>query len=140
MELIIISLIAIIYALIRAKHDSYILNGGWKLWAFIEAVFIDIVICSLTVFAFNLQWFQVFGLALSFGFVFWIVFDCACGWHQVGDILYIGETGWDAKARKTWHYNKPFLFIKNPRGLKYLLFKILDATIVILGTLSILKI
>lgn len=131
--------IAIIYALIRAKHDSYISNGGWKRWAFIEAVIIDLVVVGLAVYAFSLSWYQVFGLVLSFAFIFWIEFDCACGWHRTGDILYISEFGWDARARASWHYNRPFWFFKNPRGLKYLMFKIFDAFIIIAGTISIIN-
>ena len=137
--LIITSAIAIVYALIRAKHDSYVLTGRWKLWAFIEAVFIDLVVASLTVYALRLSWFQIPGLALSYAFIFWIVFDCACGWHRARNILYIGTTGWDATARRTFHYNKTFFWIQLPKARKYLLWKLFVGFIVIAGTLSIIE-
>jgi len=137
--LYIILSIAVIYAGIRAKHDSYLSHGKWKLYAFIEGVFIAILSVLAVLLLFDMQWWlgPVFGAV--FGFAFWTVFDCACGYFRVGDILYIGEYGWDAKARAAWHYNRPFWFFKKPRGLKYLLFKLFVASIIIAGTISMIN-
>ena len=135
-QILVISFISILYAGIRAKHDSFVSSGEWKRWAFIEAVLVDIVTTCLVVSLFHLSWFQIPGLALSFAFIFWIFFDCACGHFRANDLLYIGESGWDAKARATFHYNRPFWGIKHPRALKYLLWKMFLASIIIASTIS----
>lgn len=122
-EILTISSIAILYSMIRAFHDRHINTGPWKTWAFIEAVLVCLLTCIGVIVLFNLMWYQIFGLGLTFAFVFWIVFDCAIGLLREGDLLYIGETGWDKAARATFHYDRPFWGIQHPRGLKYLLFK-----------------
>ena len=139
MALIIILTVAVVYALMRGRHDSYIPNGEWKQWAFLEGVFIDLVVVGLSVYAFCLSWYQIPGLALSFAFMFSIVFDRACGHFRVGNILYIGEYGWDAKVRRAIHYDTPFWGIQHPKALKYLLWKVFVGFIVIAGTISIIQ-
>ena len=105
--LTIILVISIAYAVIRGFHDSKISGGKWKTWAFIEGVLVDLVVVALTILWFRFPWWQVIPLALVFAFTFWLVFDCLTGYLRTGFILYIGNTGFDLKMRKTFLYNKP---------------------------------
>jgi hypothetical protein len=103
--LIIILITSIVYALIRAKHDSYIAGGPWKVWAFIEGALIALSVVSLSLMAFGLSWWMGFPLGGIFAFTFWLVFDCLIGWHFAGSILYIGNAGFDKKMREIFKYN-----------------------------------
>lgn len=105
--------ISLMYALIRATHDSYLNEGEWKLWAFIEGVFVALVV----------SYFLHDGLvsigigALVFGMVFWIGFDCLTGLYFGKHPLYIGNTGFDRKIRGVFAYSEKW------KGLNYLIFK-----------------
>lgn len=129
--LFIISSIAIIYALIRAKHDYFVTDGKWKLFAFIEGVFFDACISSLTVAAFALNWWHGPVIAAIFAFVFWLFFDCAVGYHFSGNILYLGTSGFDLKMRQTFKYNIPIFGWKSG-ALIFILFKSFWITLLIL--------
>jgi hypothetical protein len=93
---------AIGYALIRAKHDSFLKGGKWKLWAFIEGVFIAIFIVGLILLSFKMNWWYGTVLGPIFGFSFWLVFDCVVGYHFTGNILYLGTSDFDLKMRGTF--------------------------------------
>lgn len=121
--LIIISAVAIIYALIRAKHDSYIRVGEWKKWAFIEGVWWGVYVTVSTLFLFSMNWWMFIVLGPLFAFFFWLIFDCAVGWHFSGSILYIGNHGFDLKMRKTFKYNLP-IFGWQSGALILILFKL----------------
>jgi len=99
-EILIIASIAIIYALIRAKHDSYLFNGKWKTWAFIEGTFLAILASLASWAIFDTTITQTLLISPIFGLIFWIVFDSACGWHRVRELLYFGSNGWDAKMER----------------------------------------
>lgn len=107
--LLLISVIAIFYAWVRAEHDSFLSDGKWKVFAFIEGIFVDLISVSLVVFVFKLDWWMVFMLGLIFGFLFWIFFDCIQGYIRTKNILHIGTVGFDLKVRKAvkgklWRY------------------------------------
>lgn len=131
-QLIIILFIAIIYALIRAKHDSYLSTGKWKTWAFIEGIFFDVVIVLLSWQAFNFQWWQMFFLAVIFAFIFSLIFDCFQGYLRTGNILHLGEDGFDLKMRQTFLYDHKLLWWKHPGAFLYMMFKILWITLLTL--------
>lgn len=121
-----ILLVSISYALIRAKHDSYLFHGTgkWKVWAFIEGAFIAMVVILLSWKAFDMDWWLMFHLGLIFAFVFWIVFDCTQGWIRTRDILHIGDQGFDAKMRAMFFYDKPLWQWKHPRAFVFLFFRL----------------
>ena len=119
MGLALIILIAVMYALIRAKHDSYISNGKWKVWAFVEGVFLAILATLAHWMAVDTSWWQIVSIPLVFGFSFWITFDFACGWLRARNIFYFGTTGWDLRARSIF---------KSPA--KYFVFKLIWLIIV----------
>jgi len=98
--LIVILVVATGYALIRAKHDSFISHGPWKPWAFVEGVYSSLVVVALTWQAFGLIWYAMAPLAMVFAFTFWLVFDCVQGYIRTGNILYIGDKGFDARVKK----------------------------------------
>lgn len=99
--------IAIIYALIRAKMDSYLRTGPWKTWAFVIGAVIAITTVSLVLFGFDMRWTNIFTLIPLFAFVFWLVFDCAVGYLFGGSILYLGSGKFDTIMKKTFKYNLP---------------------------------
>ena len=113
-------IIATIYALIRATHDSFLNEGKWKVWAFIEGAFI-----ALMVSYFLHDGLVFIGLgALVFGIVFWIVFDCLTGLYFGRHPLYIGNTGFDKKVRSVFSYSDKW------KGLNYLIFKLVWTLII----------
>ena len=101
------SIIAIIYALIRAKHDSYILNGKWKLWAFIEGIFVDVALVG----ALYQSWADLFLLPL-FGLIFWLVFDIASGILRTKDPFHFGIGKFDQTMRKMFQWGELFVITK----------------------------
>lgn len=121
---LIISAIAVAYALIRAKHDSYIRVGEWKKWAFIEGVMWAVVTIALALAAFGLKWWVGIIAGPLFAFMFWLFFDCAVGWHFAGNILYIGNHGFDLKMRQTFKYNLPIFGWKESGAFILILFKL----------------
>lgn len=123
-SILIISAIAIVYALIRAKHDSYLYNGDWKLYAYIEGVFVAFLAVGGVIIYFSMAWWYAAVLGPLFAFVFWTVFDCLCGWFRVGHILYLGETGFDKRMRETFLYDKPIGKWKNTKSIRLLFFKV----------------
>lgn len=107
--------IAIIYAIVRARHDSYLSHGAeWKLWAFVEGIVIAISVSVLATFAAGLMWWIAIPLTVVFALSFWVVFDCYQGWIRTGNILHIGTQGFDAKMRAMFKYKKgyAYLFVK----------------------------
>ena len=98
--LLTISLVAVIYAIIRGKHDSYLVHGPWKTYAFIEGVFIAICAALAAHWLFDLSWIRTVLLGPLFGCVFWIMFDGMSGVFRVGKFLYIGTKGFDALVNK----------------------------------------
>jgi hypothetical protein len=121
---IFIVVVALVYALIRAKHDSFIRVGEWKTWAFIEGVMWAVYVVASSLFLFNLQWWFVIVLGPLFAFSFWLVFDCAVGWHFAGSILYLGNHGFDLKMRQTFKYNLPIFGWKESGAFIFILFKL----------------
>jgi len=122
--MITIIIISILYAAIRAKHDSYLREGKWKFWAFIEGVFMAGMIAF--------QSYAVHGLGyklgmsmLVFGIIFWIVFDIFTGIIFGKHPLYIGNTGFDKKVREIFCYTERW------KGTNYLIFKLVWLTITI---------
>jgi hypothetical protein len=91
-----IMVISILYALVRAKHDSYINNGLWKLWAFIEGV----LVAGSVGFLVGSSWIDYIFLPVIFGMVFWIVFDIACGIFRAGKLFYFGSGKFDQYMRR----------------------------------------
>ena len=114
--------ISLIYALIRSKHDSFLREGKWKRWGFIEGVFIALVVSYFT----HESWYVIGLGALVFGMVFWIAFDILMGLHFGKHPLYIGNTGTDKKIRGVFAYSEKW------KGLNYLIFKLVW-TLIILG-------
>lgn len=123
MPLTIILISAIIYAFIRAKHDSYLKGGEWKTWAFIEGFFWGALVVALTLLSFSLDWWVGFVLGPIFAFTFWLFFDCIVGYHFTGNILYLGEKGFDLKMRKMFLYNKPIFGWKETGQIRGIFFK-----------------
>lgn len=122
--LTVILLVSIAYAVIRAFHDKHISNGKWKTWAFIEGVLVDVAVVVLTVLWFHFPWWICFPLCAIFAFTFWLVFDCLHGYLRTGFILYIGNSGFDLKMRKTFLYNKPIFGWKEPGAFRQVFFKL----------------
>jgi len=97
---IILLVVSILYAFIRSRHDSYLREGKWKVWAFVEGV----------LFAFSLSfcltdvWWFVGVCMLVFWITFWITFDSLMGLIFNKSILYLGETGWDKELRQIFQY------------------------------------
>jgi len=112
--------IAVLYALVRAKHDSYLSHGKWKPWAFAEGILVAIVVALGYFFSYDIAWWNAILVALVFGLSFWIVFDCTSGWLRARNIFYLGSFGWDLKAKR--------IFIS---GKKYFLFKLIWLAIAI---------
>jgi hypothetical protein len=110
-----ILLISTIYALIRATHDRYLRQGGWKTWAFIEGAFVAVVVSYLI----GGAWYEIGLGALLFGFTFWIVFDCMTGIYFGRHPLYIGNTGFDKKIRAIFQYTDRW------KGTWYLMVKLI---------------
>ena len=138
--LLTILLVAIGYALIRAKHDSFLSHGtgSWKTWAFIEGIFVSLVVVLLSWKAFNTDWWLIFHLGMIFAFVFWIVFDCTQGWIRTRNILHIGDQGFDAKMRAMFFYDKPLLWWKNTGAFRLLFFRLFWLGILIPSYFSLL--
>jgi hypothetical protein len=114
--MITIIIISILYAAIRAKHDSYLRYsfGNWKKWAFIEGIFVSgIVGYHLH----GISFLTLVGMAV-FALIFWIAFDIFTGIIFGKHPLYIGTTGFDAKVRKVFCYTEKW------KATNYLIFKI----------------
>lgn len=97
---------AIIYALIRAKHDNSLFQAEWKKWATVELLFITGVITYLA--GNNLADYILFPMV----FLLWwsIAFDSACGWLRAKKIFYFGSGDWDQMMKRITE--KPlYLFI-----------------------------
>lgn len=96
--MILITITAILYAIVRAKHDNslYESQGHNKLWAFIEGVIVSV---SLSI-AVMVNWWDILFLPVLFAFIFWIVFDIACGLFRVGKFFYFGSGKFDQKMRR----------------------------------------
>lgn len=121
---IIILVISIAYAVIRAFHDSKISGGKWKTWAFIEGILVDLAIVALLWRLFYVpDWWMMFPAGFIFAFVFWLVFDCMEGYLRTGNILYIGSSGFDQKMREMFHYNKPLFGWKETGSIRLIFFK-----------------
>jgi hypothetical protein len=112
--MITILITSIVYALLRAGHDSYLREGKWKTWATAQVFFISI----LTAYLLGGEWYQMLFSFLLFGITFWIVFDSVIGVVFGGNPLYIGNTGFDKKMRAMFQYNE------KSKGLQYLIFKL----------------
>lgn len=137
MALFIIISTAIIYAVIRSYHDRGLSQGSWKTFAFIEGVFVDLVVIVLSWLAFGGLWWSMIFNALIFAFMFWLVFDCFQGWLRTGSILYIGEQGFDLKMRKTFLYNKPLFSWQETGAFRLIFVKVWWLIILIGGYCSI---
>jgi hypothetical protein len=107
--MILLIIISILYAIIRAKHDSYVNNGPWKLWAFIEGVLVAVGLA----FAIGTSWLDYIFLPVIFAMIFWIVFDMACGIFRVGKPFYFGSGKFDQLMRKVFVTGGGFLFWKS---------------------------
>ena len=107
-ELITISLIAIIYAIIRAKHDSYVNDGQWKLWAVIEAVFL----CGAFTYLLGTNYIDYIFFPVIFAVIFSIVFDSACGLLRAKKFFYFGSGSYDQKMKNVFRTPKEFFIVK----------------------------
>jgi len=96
---IVITVIAIVYALIRSGHDASINNGIWKKWATLELLFIagafvgvigDGLIDYIMLPMIFLLWWSIF-------------FDSACGLWRVKKLFYFGIGEWDQKMKGITH-------------------------------------
>jgi len=116
---------SIIYAIIRAFHDSHISNGKWKIWAFVEGVFAAALTSGLLVWRTEIQWWYIFVLGPLFAFYFWLVFDCAQGYMRTKNILHLGELGFDAKMRETFLYDAPIWGWENTGAIRLIMVKCL---------------
>ena len=114
---------SIIYAIIRAFHDSHISNGKWKIWAFVEGVFAAALTSGLLVWRTEIQWWYIFLLGPLFAFYFWLVFDCVVGYLFSRSILYLGTSGFDMKMRWSFLYNKPIFGWKETGAIRQIFFK-----------------
>lgn len=114
MELIIAICIAIVYAQIRAKHDSTIPHGDgkWKTWAFVEGAFWAVCVSLALWQIFTLAWWETGLIGLIFGVVFWISFDMACGWHRARDVFHLGMYGFDKWANNVFKGGKNFFIVR----------------------------
>ena len=99
-----IIIIAIVYALLRAVHDNHLSDGKWKVWAFVEGVFLAVVVSHLVA----ENWADYTLLPFIFGLVFWIVFDSACGLLRARKLFYFGSGRFDQFINKSIKY--PFWF------------------------------
>ena len=104
--------VAVAYALIRAKHDSYLSHGKWKHWAFAEGVFLALIVVLGLHAIYDINWAQTALLGPVIAVSFSIVFDGMCGVLRVGKWFYLGSKGFDAWVNavvkgKVWAY---FLF------------------------------
>ncbi len=116
-----IIIISILYASMRAMHDSHLREGKWKLYAFIEGILIAGIVA-----------YHLHGISLStplamlvFGMIFWITFDIFTGMIFGKHPLYIGTTGFDKKVREVFCYTDKW------KGTNYLIFKIIWLVIII---------
>ena len=100
MTYLIIAILAIVYALIRAGHDASINNGVWKKWATLELVFFAGVITWLA--GNNLADYII----LPMVFLLWwsIFFDSACGLWRAGKLFYYGSGEWDQRMKRITRY------------------------------------
>ena len=130
---------AIGYALIRAKHDSFITQGKWKTWAFIEGVFWCILLVTLVLLSFTMKWWFLIVLGPIFAFSFWLVFDCVVGWYFSGNILYLGDQGFDLKMRGMALYNKPIFGWKETGSVRLIFFKLFWLVLLTLSYSSLLN-
>lgn len=129
--------VAIIYAVIRSHHDRWLYHGPWKTFAFIEGVFVDLVVIVLSWLAFGGLWWSMILNALIFAFVFWLVFDCLIGYTLTGSILYIGSQGFDKKMRATFKYDLPLLGWKKTGAIRLIIVKLWWLLVLIGGYVSI---
>lgn len=86
-----IIIIAIIYALLRSKHDSFIPDGQWKLYAVLEAIFLTGLFTSFI----GNNIIDYLFLPVIFGIWFSISFDIFCGWFRAKKIFYFGSGVYD---------------------------------------------
>ena len=112
--LLIAAVVAVIYAAIRAKHDSFLSEGKWKIYAFLEGIFVGICVVLSLHWIFVIPWWNTVLLTPVFGIIFWIFFDGFSGILRDGNFLYIGRTGFDQKIRN----------IISDRLYQYLIFKL----------------
>jgi len=116
--------VAILYAFIRAKHDSYISHGKWKIWAFIEGVLVCTSVCVFISLGFGTPWWTLFVLIPLFAFYFWLFFDCVQGQIRAGSILHLGDKGFDAEMRAMFYYNLPIWGWKETGAIRLIFFKV----------------
>ena len=91
-------IISVLYAVIRAKHDSYVNNGPWKRWAFIEGVLVAVSVGYLA----GENWIDWIFLTVIFAYSFWIVFDIACGIFRAGKLWHFGSGWFDQKMKRVF--------------------------------------
>jgi len=120
---LILTITAVLYSIIRSKHDSYLREGKWKLWAMIEGLLVSVAIS----YSLATLWWMVIVMALVFWITFWILFDSLMGIVFGGSIFYLGETGWDGYLRAMFQYTE------ETKGIQLFFAKIIVA-IIIYGT------
>ena len=69
---IVIVVLAIIYAIIRAFHDSHVSHGKWKIWAFVEGLLFDVIVVGLCWRISGDPWWYMIFHGLMFAFLFWL--------------------------------------------------------------------
>ena len=103
-----ISIIAIIYSFIRAKHDSFISGGSWKTWALIEAIFFS----GLLAYFLGSNIIDYIFLPVIFGIWFSIFFDMFCGWIWAKKLFYFGSGVYDKAMKKVFITPLNFIVFK----------------------------
>lgn len=104
-----VALIAVLYAAIRAKHDSYVNQGKWKTWAFVEGGFWAITTGLLL----GQNLLDYFMLPVIFALWFSLFFDPFCGLFRVGKFFYIGDTDKvDKKVKKVFVNGRNYFIFK----------------------------
>ena len=107
-ELITISLIAIIYAILRAWRDNEIPDGKWKIREFVIGVFI----ASIVTYGFGTNYIDYIFFPVIFAITFSIVFDSACGLLRAKKFFYFGSGSYDQKMKNVFRTPKEFFIVK----------------------------
>lgn len=113
---------ALIFAFIRGMHDSYLREGKWKKWSSAQTVYTSFILSFLLSSSLSIWMIPV--MMLVYFVTFSIAFDCWIGYKFGGSILYVGNTGYDKKIRKIFHYNEKY------KGLLYLTVKLIGAAVI----------
>jgi hypothetical protein len=96
-----IAVMSVVYALIRAKHDSYLMHGKWKTYSFIEGCWIAVCVGFIE----GQELVDYIMLPMIFAMWFTLFFDSFFGLFRVGKWWHFGSEGVDKKLK--WVFRKP---------------------------------